>query len=252
MEDGINMKKGSYQIIFGVCILMSLLSVSIYAYISGVETQKDIPVLTSTTEEPMPEIKIMERKIDLVIEPVEEVMPIEEEIIEPVEEIQIIEEVVPVEPIEYVEPIVEEVYYQWQPIDGNFNVFQPSNLTSEQLIYALGDIRSGLISSVDAIIEAERIYGVNALYLTSMLGYESGWGSYENGWNNIAGWTANGGHFSDFESRYDCIMTVARGLAEDFQYTVGPHISGVALRYCPDYGYLDTLLQIMYELDVNI
>ncbi len=166
-------------------------------------------------------------------------------------------EVVPEEPVEVIE-VVEEVIvpvdvpYQWQPIDYNFNVFEPSYLNREELLYALGDIRSGLHSSVDSIIAAEEIYGVNALYLAATLGYESGWGEYEKGWNNIAGWKGNYGYFSDFNSRHECIMTVAEGLANRFQPSVGNRVADVAVRYCPDYGYLDTLLQIMGELDYNL
>lgn len=171
---------------------------------------------------------------------------------EPVEEVvpEVIEE--PVEVVEEEVIVPEDIPYQWQSIDTNFNVFQPSHLNREELIYALGDIRSGLHDIVDAVIIAEETYGVNSLYLISVLGYESGWGKYENGWNNIAGWKGNYGNFSDFNSRYECVMTVAEGLVSRFQPAVGNRLGDVALRYCPDYGYTNTLLQIMGELDYSL
>ena len=184
---------------------------------------------------------VEEEPVEVIEENIEEDIVVEEVIEESVEE-DIVEEVV----------IIEDIPYQWQPIDSNFNVFQRSYLNSEELIYALGDSRSGLHSSVDSIIQAEEIYGVNALYLASVLGYESGWGIYENGWNNIAGWKGNYGNFSDFSSRHECIMTVAAGLANNFQPAVGNRVGDVATRYCPDSGYLDTLLIIMGELDYKL
>lgn len=47
-------------------------------------------------------------------------------------------------------------------------------------------------------------------------------------------------------------MTVARGLSTHFVNSVGSDISDVAIMYCPDYGYLDLLLQIMGELNNNL
>lgn len=140
-----------------------------------------------------------------------------------------------------------------QPINYNFDIMTPSNLKSEDVIRALGDVRKGLHTVADYIIQAEQTYGVNALYLTAVLGLESGWGKYEHGINNIAGWKGGpNGTFSNFESRYDCIMTVAEGLSTHFVDRVGSNISDVAIMYCPDYGYLDLLLQIMGELQNNI
>lgn len=154
-----------------------------------------------------------------------------------------------VKPEESKEEIVEEPVIVEQPIDYNFDIMIASGLTSDDLTTALGPIRSGMIPYVDYIIEAEQIYGVNALYLTAVLGFESGWGQYESGANNIAGWKGNDGYFRNFVSVRDCILTVAEGLSTDFVNDVGSKISDVAIRYCPDYGYLDTLLQIMNELN---
>ena len=148
--------------------------------------------------------------------------------------------------------LVEEPIYYDQAIGYYFDITQPSGLTSEELAGALGDSRSGMYSVVDHIIEAEATYGINALYLTAVLGYESGWGRYETGWNNIAGWKGNGGTWSDFSSKYECIMTVADGLINDFVYTQGPYVGDIAQRYCPDYAYTETLLQIMSDLDYNL
>lgn len=144
------------------------------------------------------------------------------------------------------------VYYD-QPLDYNFDIMIPSGYTREELHRSLGGIRDGMESSIDAIVTAEEIYGVNSLYLLAMLGFESGWGTVESGINNIAGWKGTEDNtWSNFNSRYECIMEVANGLANDFSLDVGPRIYDIAARYTPDEGYVDTLLQIMSELKNNI
>jgi len=142
--------------------------------------------------------------------------------------------------------------YTAQGINGYFDITQPSNLTSEQIYNMLSGNRSGLQSVATAIYDAEQTYGVNALYLTAKLGYESGWGKYETGTNNIAGWKGNKGSWSNFDSRYDCVMTVANGLANDFVKTQGSSLYSIVQRYCTDNDYLENILSIMKELEGRI
>lgn len=155
---------------------------------------------------------------------------------------------------EPVQEIIEEevVTYPEQNLDSSFDIMIPSGLTRDELYRSLGGTRNGIVSSIDAIYDAEQIYGVNALYLLATLGLESGWGQYESGVNNIAGWKMNDGSWMNFDSRYDCIMTVANGLANDFSVTVGSDLYNVTTRYTPDVGYMDTILGIMAELKSNI
>lgn len=148
--------------------------------------------------------------------------------------------------------VISSINYQY--INGYFDVFLPSNYSHADLTNALGSgSRSGLTSIIDAVMEAEDIYGVNALYLLATLGYESGWGQYTSANNNLAGWkSSTTGGFKDFDSEYQCVMTVANGLANSFKDDVGNSLAGVTARYCPDPGYTDTLIQIMSELQYNI
>lgn len=160
-----------------------------------------------------------------------------------------VEKEVEPEPVEA--KAVPEVHLQ--PINSDFDIMVSSGLSTDDIIRALGNARSGLHDCADAIVEAEQTYGVNALYLAAVLGLESGWGKYEHGNNNIAGWKGGPNDtFSNFNSRYECVMTVARGLSTHFVNSVGSDISDVAIMYCPDYGYLDLLLQIMGELNNNL
>lgn len=215
------MKEQRYLVLTFTSMILSILMALTGRFISEKNINKNI-VNTRTIdfEIPLPEPIIIEKEV---------IIYVEKEIV-----------------------VEEQKHLNLQPINGNFNIMEPSNLTREELILALEDLRGGLHSSVDAIIEAEKVYGVNALYLASVLGYESGWGKYEKGINNIAGWKGDNGNFSNFNSRYECIMEAAEGLSTYFVEDVGTRVSDVAVLYCPDYGYLDTLLQIMGELDYNL
>lgn len=145
------------------------------------------------------------------------------------------------------EPVVVE-----QPIDYNFDVFQPSGYTEDNLLNALGQSRSGMNSMVNIIVRAEEEYGVNSLYLLATLGLESQWGEYTTGTYNIAGWAGNNGRWSNFESYEHCIMTVAEGLSTHFKNNVGNTLVAVTTMYCPDKGYTNTVLEIMKELEGGI
>lgn len=139
-----------------------------------------------------------------------------------------------------------------QNINRNFNVFVPTNLSEEDLYRALKGPRSGLYDIVPAVVEAEDKYGVNALYLLATLGGESGWGKHETGANNIAGWKTIKGGWRNFNSRYDCVMTVADRLYNSFLPDVGSTLGGVTWRYCRDDGYADMIMRIMNDLQNNM
>lgn len=144
------------------------------------------------------------------------------------------------------EPIIEE--YQPQVLSGWFNVFQPSNLTADDIIRMLGESRSTMRHLAQAFVNAEDVYGVNALYLASTIGWESGWARYHSGWNNVAGWKYSTG-WADFNSEYECIMTVAEGLSTHFRESVGDYLGDITSMYCPEPGYTDNILTIMWELE---
>ena len=150
------------------------------------------------------------------------------------------------------EPVIAQTRTVYQDINTNYQVFKPSGLTEEELYLALGNgSRSGLHRIVPAVKDAEETYGVNSIYLLSKIGLESGWGKYYSGQNNIGGWKPNG-RWANFDSEYECIMTIAEGLSTSFRETHGDTLGGVSQRYCTDSGYTDLLLQIMGELQYNL
>lgn len=136
-----------------------------------------------------------------------------------------------------------------QEITLGFDILSDSGYETEDLVRMLSDdAHSGLLPYVDAIKKAEEEYGVNALYLTCKLGLESGWGKYETGTYNIAGWMNYDGTWHNFSSPEDCVMTVARNLATTYKDTVGTSLGAVCSRYStnPEYSYV--LMDIMEEM----
>ena len=160
----------------------------------------------------------------------------------------IVYETIEVEPEEEVKPI--KTYENTaQALNGQFNIVQPSNLTVDEIAHMLRGPRANLQAQAQAIYDAEQVHGINALYLTAVLGLESGWGRHESGTNNIAGWKGGpGGTWSSFSSREECIMTIAESLSTSFVASHGPTLAGVTSRYCPEPGYLNMTLQIMGDL----
>lgn len=147
-----------------------------------------------------------------------------------------------------IEIVQEEESIIRQPITRDFDVFQPSNYTYEDLSLSLskGSYRT-MLPYVDTLIKAEELYGVNALYLMCKLGLESGWGKYTSGINNIGGWTTDSGSFMNFDSVEDCILHIAKNLSTRYRESVGGRLEDVCRRYCSDEGYIETLTGIMID-----
>lgn len=138
--------------------------------------------------------------------------------------------------------------YKVQEIDSEFNIMIPTGYTAEELSRTLTtEAHKAMLPYIDAIVKAERTYGINALYLLCKLGLESGWGRYMAAKNNIAGWTNDDGSFRDFDTVEDCIMHVARNISTIYKEAVGTNLGDVCERYCPGTNYTETLIQIMTE-----
>lgn len=154
------------------------------------------------------------------------------------------------------EPVVYDYIpsHNIQPIDWNFDVMTPSNFTVEELSKSLSNgPHQGLLHLASTFIEAEQTYGVNALYLMSTIGWESGWGRYRANTNNLAGWTrTDGPGFRAFDSEYECVMTVASGISSFYKNSVGTSLGAVTQKYCPDPGYTNNIITIMQEQQYKI
>jgi beta-N-acetylglucosaminidase len=124
----------------------------------------------------------------------------------------------------------------WNPND----VSNPSNISSKKLNELLSD--TGLKGLGDSFVEAEKEYGVNAIFLTSLVAQESGWGTSNRAinHNNLSGYAvytdASKGKF--FTSKHESIMTTARLIRDDYMDADGRHdIRSINEKYTPVNGY---------------
>ena len=156
-------------------------------------------------------------------------------------------EIVEIEETE-TELIAEEPVIEPQAVSADFDILTPCGYTKEELESALsGDSYKHMLPHVDALLKAEETYGVNAFYLFCKFGFESGWGRYMSGANNIGGWTSSDGSYRDFESVEECIMHIAKALSTSYKDAVGSRLEDVCRRYCPTDEYLNTLMGIMIQ-----
>lgn len=130
------------------------------------------------------------------------------------------------------EPATEPEYFQ-------IGVLSTCGLSEAQLTNGL---RKSLKTYAWAFLEAERTYNVNAVFLSAVAAFESGWGesSIARNRNNLFGWTGNGG-YRYFDSVPECIMYVAKHLRTNYLTPGGSCFHGyevedIAVSYCPG-GY---------------
>ena len=98
----------------------------------------------------------------------------------------------------------------------------PSNLNAQQL-------EAGLLGNLKpmawAFVQAEKIYGVNAVFLASLAGLESGWGKHcYVGENNLFGFGRK-----DFASYGECIFFVAQKLRQNYLNGDGCYYNGESI-----------------------
>jgi Beta- N-acetylglucosaminidase len=139
-------------------------------------------------------------------------------------------------------------------IANNFDLTEPSNLSEEEADKLLEE--TGLEGLGKYFVEAEKEYGVNALYLMSHAAWESGWGSskiYKTK-NNLFGYQAYddspGESARKFETPSEGIMIVAKYikdhyLNEDGQFYNGKNLKGMNIKYASDENWSEGIASVM-------
>lgn len=141
--------------------------------------------------------------------------------------------------------------------------FTPNNLKSNSGVGA-GDLdkvlaHTGLAGLGSTYVDAEKTYGVNALFLTALTAQESGWGKSNRAitQNNLSGYAvySDGSAGKSFSSKSASIMATAKLLADDYLNPNGKHYKGgniyeVNSVYCPndDYQWASKIKSIAYDL----
>lgn len=111
-----------------------------------------------------------------------------------------------------------------------------SNATADQLNELLKD--KGLKGLGNTYIQAEKTYGVNALFLIGITALESYWGQSDlaKTKNNLSGYYLNGKP-RYFNNKSECILETARligeqYLKEDGKYYNGKSVRAINIKYC--------------------
>lgn len=135
----------------------------------------------------------------------------------------------------------------------------PSNLTAAQLEKGLKSNLSGL---GQYFIEAEKTYGVNAVFLASVAALESAWGTsnYAVKRNNLFGYgayTSNPDNAYYFSSKRVAILYVAKKLKQDYltengRFFNGYNLEGVNKKYCTNNQWAKLVGNIMGEIHKKI
>lgn len=122
------------------------------------------------------------------------------------------------------------------------NLISVSGITVEELnqvFYKIG--KSQMAKYSQAFIDAEKQYGVNALFIASIVAQESGWATKAGGTNgtNLTGHGVYNAQEigTTFNSGYEGILETAKLLKEDYLTPSGKYFNGysvedVNLRYC--------------------
>lgn len=129
------------------------------------------------------------------------------------------------------------------------DVTQPSNVTEYHMKKALKG--TALYKEASSFVDAEKKYGVNALFLAGIVANESSWGKSDraNYQNNLSGYAvfSRGAEGRTFDSWRESILETAKLLSEDYlnpkgKYYRGKSVSEVNTLYCqadgqPDYRW---------------
>lgn len=110
-----------------------------------------------------------------------------------------------------------------------------------------------MVSLAPAFIDAEKIYGVNALVLAGIVALESSWATSRRALdqNNLTGYAVyhDNSTGKDFLSQYDCILETARLLNKDYlqedgQWHKGYSVKSINTMYSSDENWYNKVSKI--------
>ncbi|CEQ01711.1 S-layer protein [[Clostridium] sordellii] len=134
--------------------------------------------------------------------------------------------------------------FEFKSVNFNPNdITQPTNIKAKQLeiLFKSNSTYENLIGLEKAFVDAEEKYGVNAIFLLSLVSQESNYAKSSRAINNnnLTGYAvySNDSEGRSFNSKYDSILSTARLLREDYlnengKYFKGLDIYSVNSSYC--------------------
>lgn len=136
------------------------------------------------------------------------------------------------------------------------NLNEVSNINSVDIDKMLGD--TSMKGLEDAFLNAEKTYGVNALFLIGVVALESGWNTSNrstNGSNNITSYAVynKASQGTLFDSKAECIYATARLLKNEYlnskgQWYKGTSIWDVNKNYCVTNNWASDINSIIHDL----
>ena len=140
-----------------------------------------------------------------------------------------------------------------QPHFNPYNVTEPSNLSKEQLHKMLEG--TALVTVVDALYWYEQEYGVNSIFITSIIALESGWGesSLSRTHNNLGGYKSKDGGYYTFADWGESVQETFRLISEEYTNENGLFYNGksvydINIRYCELGSWSNKVISIGNEL----
>ncbi|ALN97772.1 S-layer protein [Bacillus phage vB_BpuM-BpSp] len=128
-----------------------------------------------------------------------------------------------------------ETKVSWNPN----NVTQKSNLEPKSLEQFLN--KTALKDLGSSFVQAEETYGVNAIFLTSIVAEESGWGTSNRAVNdnNLTGYAVynDSSAGKKFSSKHDSVISTAKLLKENYINEGRKDIRSINKKYTPVNGY---------------
>ena len=154
------------------------------------------------------------------------------------------------------EQVVVETTAKNYVVTVDMDLRTPSNATAEDIEKMLAGTK--LAGLGQAFVDAEKTYGVNALYMMGLAAEESGYGTsnYALKRNNLYGWGAvdsNPDLAKHFETKYSATLFVASKLKANYLTEGGAYHEGYSARsvdvhYCTDKKHADKIVSCINYL----
>ena len=154
------------------------------------------------------------------------------------------------------EQVVVETTAKNYVVTVDMDLRTPSNATAEDIEKMLAGTK--LAGLGQAFVDAEKTYGVNALYMMGLAAEESGYGTsnYAVKRNNLYGWGAvdsNPDLAKHFETKYSATLFVASKLKQNYLTEGGAYHEGYSARsvdvhYCTDKQHADKIVSCINYL----
>ena len=154
------------------------------------------------------------------------------------------------------EQVVVETTAKNYVVTVDMDLRTPSNATAEDIEKMLAGTK--LAGLGQAFVDAEKTYGVNALYMMGLAAEESAYGTsnYAVKRNNLYGWGAvdsNPDLAKHFETKYSATLFVASKLKANYLTEGGAYHEGYSARsvdvhYCTDKKHADKIVSCIHYL----